>query len=97
MYITPSDRVEESRGQKYGLLPKEGPPLTATGSACKDCSILCRKWQYLVCFSRENNIANKKTAAEKAPPQRGINQIPFMSRAQGHRIISGGLALHYIG
>ena len=33
----------------------------------------------------------------KAPPQRGINQIPFMSRAQGHRIISGGLALHYIG
>ena len=33
----------------------------------------------------------------KAPPQRGINQIPFMSRARGHRIISGGLALHYIG
>lgn len=38
-----------------------------------------------------------KQAEEKAPPQRGINQIPFMSRAQGHRIISGGLALHYIG
>ena len=39
----------------------------------------------------------EKATWEKAPPQRGINQIPFMSRAQGHRIISGGLALHYIG
>lgn len=39
----------------------------------------------------------KKPAQQKAPPQRGINQIPFMSRARGHRIISGGLALHYIG
>ena len=39
----------------------------------------------------------KNTITDKAPPQRGINQIPFMSRAQGHRIISGGLALHYIG
>ena len=39
----------------------------------------------------------QKKSTLKAPPQRGINQIPFMSRARGHRIISGGLALHYIG
>ena len=38
-----------------------------------------------------------KKVQPKAPPQRVINQIPFMSRARGHRIISGGLALHYIG
>ena len=39
----------------------------------------------------------KKEGTPKAPPQGDINQISFMSRAQGHRIISGGLALHYIG
>ena len=30
-----------------------------------------------------------------APPYRGISQIPFMSRARGHRESPGGLVLHY--
>ena len=40
------------------------------------------------------SIAQKTAAALKAPPRRGINPIPFMSRKRGRRK-SGVLALHF--
>lgn len=36
----------------------------------------------------------EKLRQEKAPPRRGINPIPFMSRKRGRRK-SGVLALHF--
>ena len=43
------------------------------------------------------SLLDKYKGLGKAPPYRGINQIPFMSRARGHRESPGGLALHYTG